>query len=135
MIVSPDQTVLDVPANVVAHIMIVEKRNAAGKVKRSSTLLNVPEKSLLASPQTFGMPNYWCRRSDNKIGIWPVPDKEYELEFMGGAGQILNSNRSAPVNNNQPYIEAFAQAQRNNELARARQLEIKPERFTLGNEE
>lgn len=104
MNLTPGEPTIDLPAEHVAQVIIVQERNAVGKIKRSTALMRISEVELRKIADTpkyreflRAMPTYWCPRGDGKIEVWPRPDQAYDVEVMGAGGRPLAGSARKPV--------------------------------------
>lgn len=139
MNLTPDEPTIDLPAEHVAQVIIVQERNAVGKIKRSTALMRISEVELrrLADPgQVYAMPTYWCPGGDGKIEVWPRPDQAYDVEVMGAGGRPLAGSARKPVE--VPTVTEFVTAINRSYDEQQRSAEIptqRIERFSTSRED
>lgn len=100
MNLTPGKPILDLPAEHVAQVIIVQQRNAVGKIKRSTALMRINEvelRKIAETAQVWCMPTYWCPRGDGRVEVWPRPDQDYDTEIMGVGGRPLAGSARRPV--------------------------------------
>ena len=139
----PGAAILDLPADQVAQVIIVQQRSTAGRIKRSTALMRTSEIEMRKMADPFSgpreiraMPTYWCPRGDGRIEGWPAPAEAYDAEIMGIGGRPLGGSARRPVE--VPRVTEFAAAINQSYDAQQRSTVVpmqRIERFTLARDD